>query len=75
MALTNAYLMTTKNLDSIVNSVVSAKAPEKFTNKFLEDLGFKSSNDRLYVGMFKSLGLIDDNGTLLQRYYEFLDQT
>lgn len=47
MALTNAYLQTTKNLQSIINSVVSAKAPERFTNKFLEDLGFKSSNDRL----------------------------
>lgn len=40
MALTNAYLQTTKNLHSIINSVISAKAPERFTNKFLEDLGF-----------------------------------
>ena len=48
MALTNAYLQTTKNLHSIINSVISAKAPERFTNKFLEDLGFKSSNDNLY---------------------------
>lgn len=62
MSLTNAYLITTKNLSSIINSVVSAKAPERFTNKFLEDLGFKSSNDRLYVGLFKALGLIDDTG-------------
>ena len=58
MALTNAYLQTTKNLHSIINSVISAKAPERFTNKFLEDLGFKSSNDRLYIGLFKALGLL-----------------
>ena len=32
MALTNAYLQTTKNLHSIINSVISAKAPERFTN-------------------------------------------
>lgn len=75
MSLTNAYLITTKNLDSIINSVISAKAPDRFTNKFLEDLGFKSSNDRLYIGIFKALGLLDDNGTPLPRYYEFLDQT
>lgn len=75
LALTNAYLITTKNLESIINSVVSAKAPERFGNKFLEDLGFKSSNDRLYVGIFKALGLIDENGQPTQRYYEFIDQT
>lgn len=75
MALTNSYLTSTKNLESIINSVINAKAPERFTTKFLEDLGYKSSNDRLLIGMFKALGLLDDNGQPLQRYYEFLDQT
>lgn len=75
MALTNAYLQTTKNLQSIINSVVSAKAPERFTNKFLEDLGFKSTNDRLYIGVFKALGLLDENGIPTQRYHQFLDQS
>lgn len=75
MALTQSYLVTTKNLESLINSLVNAKAPERLTNKFLEDLGFKSSNDRLYVGMFKALGLIDSNGVPTQRYYEFLDQS
>lgn len=75
MALTSSYLITTKNLESIINSIVSAKAPERFTNKFLEDLGFTSSNDRLYVAMFKALGLIDDAGIPTQRYYQFIDQT
>ena len=75
MALTNSYLTSTKNLESIINSVINAKAPDRFTNKFLEDLGYKISNDRLVVGMFKALGLLDDSGQPLQRYYEFLDQT
>lgn len=75
MALTQAYLVTTKNLESMINSLINAKAPERLTNKFLEDLGFKSSNDRLYVGVFKALGLIDSNGVPTQRYYEFLDQS
>ncbi len=75
MAITNSYLTSTKNLESIINSVINAKAPERFTNKFLEDLGYKSSNDRLIIGMFKALGLLDDSGQPLQRYYEFLDQT
>ena len=75
MALTNSYLTSTKNLESIINSVVNARAPERFTNKFLEDLGYKSSNDRLIAGVFKALGLLDENGQPLNRYYEFLDQT
>ena len=75
MSLTQAYLMTTKNLSAVINSVVSAKAPDRFTNKFLENLNFKSSNDRLYVGVFKALGLIDDSGVPTSRYFEFIDQT
>ena len=75
MALTQAYLMTTKNLSAIINSVVNAKAPERFSNKFLENLNFKSSNDRLYVGVFKALGLIDESGVPTSRYFEFIDQT
>lgn len=75
MALTQSYLITTKNLSAVINSVVSAKAPERFTNKFLENLNFKSTNDRLYVGIFKALGLLDENGVPTSRYYEFIDQT
>lgn len=75
MSLTQAYLVTTKNLGAVINSIVSAKAPERFTNKFLENLNFKSSNDRLYVGMFKALGLLDESGAPTSRYYEFIDQT
>lgn len=40
MSLTNSYLTSTKNFDAIMNSILSARAPERFTNKFLEDLGF-----------------------------------
>ncbi len=75
MALPTAYLQTTKNLQNIINSLVNAKAPERFTNKFLEDLEFKSTNDRLYIGVFKSLGLLDENGVPTTRYHQFLDQT
>lgn len=74
MALTNSYLITTKNLEAVINAVLTARAPERFTYKFLEDLGFKSSNDRLYINLFKSLGLLDESGTPKERYYKFLDQ-
>lgn len=75
MALTTSYLSSTKNLESIFNSIIGAKAPERFTTKFLEDLGFKSSTDRLIIGMLKALGLLNESGQPTQRYYDFLDQT
>ena len=75
MALTNSYLTSTKNFEGIMNSILGARAPERFTNKFLEDLGYKSSNDRLIVGVLKSLRLLNETGEPTQRYYDFLDQT
>ena len=48
MPVPSTYLVTTRNLQSIIQSVANAKAPDRFNSKFLEDLGFKSSNDRLY---------------------------
>ena len=75
MALTNSYLVSVKNFEGIMNSILGARAPERFTNKFLEELGYKSSNDRLITGVLKSLGLLNDTGEPTQRYYDFLDQT
>ena len=58
-----------------MNSILAARAPERFTNKFLEDLGFKSSNDRLITGVLKGMGFLNETGEPRQRYYDFLDQT
>ena len=75
MALIESYLITTKNLNSIIDAIVNAKAPDKFTISFLEQLGFKSTNDRLYLKLFKDLRLLDGNGVPTSKYYEFIDQT
>lgn len=75
MALPQAYLMTTKNLPSLFNAIISAKAPERFTQKFLQQLEFTSSNDRLFIGILKALQFIDESGIPTQRYYDFLDQS
>lgn len=34
MALTTSYLTSIKNVESIFNSILSAKAPERFTTNF-----------------------------------------
>ncbi|WP_197466879.1 DUF5343 domain-containing protein [Tsukamurella pseudospumae] len=75
MALPKAYLTSTKNLGAVLEAAQNAQAPERFTQKFLEDLGFTSSADRLVIGMLKSLEFIGDTGTPLKRYHEYLDKT
>lgn len=75
MALTQSYLITTKNLPAFIAAIQSAKAPERFTTRFLHQLEFTSSNDRLYLGVLKGLGFIDESGVPTKRYYAFLDQS
>ena len=73
MPLMTAYLVTTKNAQAFFNAIQTAKAPDRFTTKFLKDLDFTSSNDRLYIGVLKGLGFLDDNGTPTERYFAYLD--
>lgn len=75
MSLPTAYLVTTKNLDAFLNALKTAKAPERVTNRFLQNLEFSSTNDRLFIGMLKSLGFTDDSGVPAKRYFDFLDQS
>lgn len=75
MALTDSYLTSTKNLESFLETIKNAKAPERFTIKFLEDLGFKSTNDRLLISVLKALDFLDENSVPTQRYFEYLDDS
>ncbi len=75
MALNEMYLMTDKNVEKFFNSLQVGQAPEKFTTKYLETLGFASSNDRLFIKLLKVLSFLDDSGTPTQRYFEFLDSS
>jgi hypothetical protein len=71
----SAYLVTTKNAEAFFNAIQGAKAPERFTTKFLKDLDFESSNDRLFIGVLKGLGFLDENGAPTERYFAFLDHS
>jgi len=75
MSLPTSYLTSMKNLSGILNSIVGAQAPDKFTTRFLESLGFSSATDRLMIGVLKSLGFLADDGKPTQRYFDYLDQT
>jgi hypothetical protein len=74
MALPTAYLTTVKNLEGILNAIRGAQAPDKFTQKFLEGIGFKGNSDRLIINVLKALAFLDDGGRPTQRYFAYLDQ-
>ncbi|HEX2160278.1 MAG TPA: DUF5343 domain-containing protein [Thermoleophilaceae bacterium] len=67
--------MTARNVEPLFNALRNAKAPPKFTQRFLEELDFKSTNDRLYINVFKAIGLLSEDGSPTARYFEFMDQT
>lgn len=73
--MTEYYLITTKNVEAFFNALTNADPPPKFLQKFLEQLEFKSTNDRLFIGVLKGLKFIDDAGIPQERYYKFIDQT
>lgn len=75
MSLPTAYLTTFKNTGDILQAIQSAQAPPRFTQKFLEGLGFPSTNDRTMINVLKALGFLDDSGVPTNRYHQYLDQT
>jgi hypothetical protein len=75
MSLPTAYLTSFKNSASILQAIQAARAPPRFTQKFLEGLGFSNSNDRAIVDVLKALGFLDDSGVPTSRYHRYLDQT
>jgi Family of unknown function (DUF5343) len=75
MALPSAYLTSFKNVDAILAAIKAAQAPPRFTQRFLEGLGFQNSNDRLFINVLKALGFLNDTGEPRRRYHEYLDLT
>jgi hypothetical protein len=75
MGLTTAYLLQVKNLKEIFDAIKQAQAPDKFTIKFLEGLGFTSTNDRAVINVLKGLNFLDDSAVPKQRYFDFLDDS
>lgn len=76
MALPTSYMTGSfTKIPNYFDTMLTAKAPDKFTTKFMSDLGFTSSNDRQFVNVLKAIGFLDDAGTPTSRYFKFLDQS
>ncbi|MBO6573666.1 DUF5343 domain-containing protein [bacterium] len=75
MALPDSYTVKYGSLGAYFDAIQEAQPPERFSVKFLQNLEFKSTNDRTFIGILKELGFLDSNGVPTKRYFEYLDKT
>lgn len=75
MSLPYSYTQKPGAIPAYFDAVLDARPPERFSIKFLENLGFTSTNDRLFVGILKDLGFLNADGVPQQRYYDFMDRS
>jgi hypothetical protein len=69
------YLISANSLPKFLEAIRHAQTPEKLTLRFLEELGFKSTNDRLLMTLLKAMKFVDEGGKPTARYHAFLDDT
>ena len=75
MGLPDSYTLKPNSVPAYFDAILDAQPPERFSVKFLENLGFTSTNDRLFIGILKDLGFLNRDGAPQPRYFEFLDRT
>lgn len=75
MSLPDSYTQKPGAIPAYFDAVLDAQPPDRFSIKFLENLGFTSTNDRLFIGILKDLGFLSADGAPQQRYYEFMDRS
>lgn len=74
MALPDSYTVKYGSFAAYFDAIQGAEPPERFSVKFLENLEFKSTNDRAIIGILRELGFLDSNNVPTTRYYEYLDK-
>jgi hypothetical protein len=75
MNLPESYTLKPNSIPAYFDAMLDAQPPERFSLKFLENLGFTSTNDRLFIGILKDLGFVNRDGAPQPRYFEFLDRS
>jgi hypothetical protein len=75
MAMQPVYLVAIRNLPKFLDALRRAQAPDKLSLRFVEELGFTSTNDRLFIPLLKAMRFIDDAAKPTGRYHAFLDDT
>ncbi len=71
MKVSEAFLVNTKNFETIINTLVSQATEGVINSSLLEELGFSDPNDLLVVRILKDFDIIDHNGKPSEHYREF----
>jgi Family of unknown function (DUF5343) len=65
------YLASNKNLETLFNTIQSAKVPDRFTQDFLgTTIGLKGTNDRMMIPLLRTLGFLESSGAPTESYRE-----
>jgi hypothetical protein len=75
MALPDSYTLKPNAVPQYFDALLDAQAPDRVSTRFLERLGFKSTVDRLLIGVLKELGFINTDGVPAERYHRFHDRS
>ena len=75
LSLPDSYTLKTTAIPVYFDAILDAQPPDRFSVKFLENLGFTSTNDRLFIGILKDLGFLNRDGTPQTRYFQFMDRS
>src|SRR5262245_54541197 len=75
MPLPDSYILKPTSIPAYFDTILDAQDPERFSYKFLENLGFTSTNDRLLIGLLKDLAFLNSDGAPQQRYFDFMDRS
>lgn len=62
------YMVSNNKIPQIIEKIITAAKPQKFTQEILKNLGFVSSNDRAFIPLMKKLGFLSDDGTPTHYY-------
>jgi hypothetical protein len=55
-------VLTNNRIPALLEALVTAAKPPRFSQEFLRSLGFESSNDRAFIPLFRKLGFINGDG-------------
>lgn len=69
------YTQNQSSLKSFLSHIQSAGVPQKVTQQYLVQCGYKSTNDRRIIGVLKTLNLIDSNGVPTSNWQAFRDKS
>jgi len=69
------YMISNNKISGIISGLQTAAKPSKFSQEFLKNIGFTSSNDRAILPLFKKLGFLTDDSVPTVYYDQLRDKT